>query len=300
MKTTRVRITATALTLFTVAGIAPALASESAPSVPPAASTTVTHRWQTLPATPTPTRWAHEGHVAAKGGAKLYYAEVGKGSPVILLHGGPANSDYLARQVEALKSKHRVIVIDTRGHGRSTLGELPLGYDLFADDVVAVMQHTGVGRADFVGWSDGGITALDLAMRYPSRVGKVLAFGANISTEGTLPERDKKPALGAFLTRAEKEYKALSSTPNDFAKLNDALATMYSTQPDWTDAQLRTIKARVLIMDGDHDEAIARDHTRHIARTIPNASLRFLHDTSHFAFLQDTATFNRVMTHFIR
>lgn len=235
----------------------------------------------------------------AVNGAKIHYAQWGHGRPVILLHGGPANSDYLAHQVRDLKRDHRVIVIDTRGHGRSTTDGRPLGYDMFADDVVGVMNALHVRKADFLGWSDGGITALDVSMRYPERVKKVVAFGANTDTRGTFSDADRKPAFAAFLARAEAEYRALSSTPEGFAALGDQLGDMYSTQPNWTPAQLRTIKAPVLIMAGDHDEAIKPEHTRYMAHAIPGAELRVLPNTSHFAFLQDPAGFNGAVRAFL-
>jgi pimeloyl-ACP methyl ester carboxylesterase len=74
---------------------------------------------------------------------------------------------------------------------------------------------------------------------------------------------------------------------------------MWATEPNWTDAQLRSIKAKVLVMDGDHDEAIRRAHTDYIAATVPGARLVILPDTSHFAFLQDPALFNAAMLQFL-
>ncbi len=277
-----------ALTTIATAQTSPAAAAPSTP-----------RPWEVLPATAQPLPGGKHGY-AAVNGIKLYYSEYGSGSPIFLLHGGPANQNYLSRQVAALMDKHRVILVDTRGHGRSTRDARPLGYDLFANDVVALMDTLNIKRADFLGWSDGGITALDLAMRYPERVGRVMAFGANTSTNGTFSDADKKPAFAAFLQRAEGEYRALSATPNDFQALNEQLGAMYATQPDWTPAQLRTIKARVLIADGDHDEAIRPEHTRAVAQAIPGAKLVFFPNTSHFAFLQDTVRFNAVMLYFFR
>lgn len=132
------------------------------------------------------------------------------------------------------------------------------------------MDHLRIKRADFLGWSDGGITGLDLAMRYPERVRRVVAFGANPNTRGTHADAGEKPAFKAFLERAQHEYGALSPTPGDFAGLDAQLAAMYSTQPDWTDAQLRTIRARVLIIDGRRDpECRAAHPARHQPLRIP-------------------------------
>src|SRR5215813_8926425 len=112
--------------------------------------------WQTLPPTPPPVSGEHTGH-AKVNGISLYYATIGHGAPVVLLHGGLANSDYWGHQVTALAPHHLVILVDSRGHGRSTRDARPYGYDLMADDVVALLGTLHIAKADVVGWSDGAI-----------------------------------------------------------------------------------------------------------------------------------------------
>ena len=124
-------------------------------------------RWETLPATPAPIEGETTGY-ADVNGIKLYYAVVGTGSPLVLLHGGLANSDYWGNQVQALAPHHQVILVDSRGHGRSTRANRPYGYDLMADDVVALLDKLNLAKADVVGWSDGGILGIDLALRHPT------------------------------------------------------------------------------------------------------------------------------------
>jgi pimeloyl-ACP methyl ester carboxylesterase len=114
---------------------------------------------------------------------------------VILLHGGLANTDYWGNQIKALAPHHTVVVMDSRGHGRSTRDSRPFGYDLMADDVVALMDVLKVPKADIVGWSDGAILGLDLAMRHPGRVGKIFAFAANTVTSGVKDGVEKNPDL---------------------------------------------------------------------------------------------------------
>jgi len=128
-------------------------------------------RWELLPPTSPPVHSERSGQVSANG-ISIYYAVYGQGSPVILLHGGLANSDYWGNQIKALAPHHTVIVMDSRGHGRSTRDSRPYGYDLMADDVVALMDALKVPKADIVGWSDGAILGLDLAMRHPDRVAR--------------------------------------------------------------------------------------------------------------------------------
>ena len=255
-------------------------------------------RWQMLPPTPAPVEGETTG-MADVDGIKLFYATIGEGSPVVLMHGGLANSDYWGNQVRALAATHRVILMDSRGHGRSTRDAEPYGYDLMADDVVGLLDVLKVPRADIVGWSDGGIIALDMAMRHPDRVGKIFAFAANTVTSGVQDDVEKNPTFAAFIERAGKEYEKLSATPKEYNAFVDQISHMWFSQPNWTDAELATIKAPVLIVDGDHDEAIKRDHTEYIARTIPGAGLLILPNVSHFAFLQDPGFFNAAILHFL-
>ena len=255
-------------------------------------------RWETLPPTPAAVTGAKTGY-AAVNGIKVYYTRTGHGSPVVLLHGGLSNSDYWGNQVKALAAKHTVISIDSRGHGRSSRDDKPYGYDLMADDVVAVLDHLKIPRADIVGWSDGAIIGIDLALRHPDRIGKVFAFAANTQTSGVKDAVEKNPTFAAFIERAGKEYAKLSPTPKEYDAFVEQISHMWASQPNWTDAQLQSIKTPILIADGDHDEAIKREHTEYMAATIPGAGLLILPNTSHFAFLQDPALFNAAVLGFL-
>ncbi len=259
---------------------------------------TAAERWQTLPPTPAPIAAARSGQLKANG-ISIHYATYGRGSPVILLHGGLANSDYWGNQVRALAPHHLVIVMDSRGHGRTTRDARPYGYDLMADDVIALMDGLKIRKADIVGWSDGGIIGLDLAMRYADRVGKIFAFGANTKTSGVIDGVEKNPTFAAYIERAGGEYRAYSATPKDYDAFVEQISKMWADQPNWTDAQLKAIKSPVLIVDGDHDEGIKRDHTEYMAATIPGAGLLILPNASHFAFLQDPGLFNFAILNFL-
>jgi pimeloyl-ACP methyl ester carboxylesterase len=255
-------------------------------------------RWQTLPPTPAPIPTSRTG-TAAVNGIRLHYAIYGHGTPVVLLHGGLANADYWGNQVAALAPHHTVIVIDSRGHGRSTRDARPFGYDLMADDVVGLLDLLKLPKADIVGWSDGAIIGLDLALRHASRVGRVFVFAANTVTAGVVPDVEKNPTFAKFIARAGQEYAAYSPTPGQYADFVRQISFMWADQPNWTDAQLAGIRTPVLVVDGDHDEAIRRAHTEHIAAAIPGAGLLILPNVSHFAFLQDPALFNFAILHFL-
>lgn len=194
---------------------------------------------------------------------------------------------------------HTVISVDSRGHGRSSRNPEPYAYDLMADDVVALMDTLKIPKADVVGWSDGAIIGLDLAIRHADRVGKIVAFAANTQVSGVNEGVENNPTFSAYIERDGREYKKLSPTPDGYDAFVEQISKMWGNQPNWTDDQLRSIKSPVLVVDGDHDEAIRRAHTEYIAATIPRAGLAILPNVSHFAFIQDPAGFNAIMLHFL-
>ena len=254
-------------------------------------------RWMTLPPTPSLPTPVSSGK-AEVNGASIWYAVFGKGSPVVLLHGGLANSNYWGNQVPALAAKHQVIVIDSRGHGRSTRSSAPYGYELMASDVLGVMDQLGVKQAAIVGWSDGAIIGLSLAMHHPDRVARLFAFAANSDPSG-VKDVDKSPVFQQFIARGEKEYEALSATPKEYKKFVEEISRMWASQPHWTKDDLAKITVPTWIVDADHDEAIERTNTLLMAAAIPKAGLLLQPEVSHFSMLQDPAQFTADVLHFL-
>ena len=255
-------------------------------------------QWMILPPTPDlPT--AAESGTAPVNGVKIWYAVFGAGEPVILLHGGLANSNYWGLQVRALQPHYRVIVMDSRGHGRSARDERPYSYDLMAEDVVALMDFLKIPKAAIVGWSDGAIIGLDIAMKHPERLSKLFAFAANSDPSG-VADIAASPVFNAYIARAEKEYQALSPTPDQYKPLLDQIGEMWKTQPNWAANNLRAIKVPTWIVDGDHDEAIKRENAEFMAANIPGAGLLLQPDVSHFSFIQDSEQFNSHLLHFLK
>ena len=193
-------------------------------------------QWLNLPPTPSLPPTLATGS-APVNGIKIWYAEFGHGEPVILLHGGLANSNYWGLQVPALAAHYRVIVMDSRGHGRSTRNAQPFGYDLMASDVIALMDYVHIRKAAIVGWSDGAILGLDIAIHHPERLTKLFAFAANSDPSG-VADIEHSPVFTAYIARAEKEYEALSPTPNAYADFVAQIEKMWATQPHLTIAQL--------------------------------------------------------------
>ena len=253
--------------------------------------------WMVLPPTPALPRATHGGF-APINGIRLWYAEFGQGAPVILLHGGLANSNYWGLQVRALAPTCHVVVLDSRGHGRSSRNDTPIGYDAMAADVLALMDYLHLTRAAIVGWSDGAIIGLDIAIHHPERITRLYAFAANSNPSG-VKEVSRSPVFTAFAARAATEYAQLSPTPGQFKQFVAAIEHMWATQPNFTDAQLKGIAVPVWIVDADHDEAIKRENTDLMASLIPGAGELILPEVSHFAFLQDPAMFNTTLLQFL-
>jgi pimeloyl-ACP methyl ester carboxylesterase len=217
---------------------------------------------------------------------------------VILLHGGLANSNYWGLQVPALAEKYRVIVMDSRGHGRSSRDDKPYGYELMASDVLALMDFLKISRAAVVGWSDGAILGLDIAIRHPERLTKLFAFAANSDPSG-VKDIARSPVFSAFIARAEKEYQLLSPTSDRYKSFLEQIGKMWETQPNYTAEQLQGITVPTWIVDGDHDEAIKRENTEFMASRIPDCGLLIQPAVSHFSFLQDPQQFTDDVLHFL-
>lgn len=233
-------------------------------------------------------------------GARIWYASYGLGLPVILLHGGLGHSGNWGYQVPAvIASGYRAVLIDSRGHGRSTRDSRPYTYELLASDVIAVMDVLHLERAAVVGWSDGACTALILATKVPARLAGIFFFACNMDPSGLKEIAQPNPLLDRCFRRHAKDYAALSATPDEFKAFTEAVGRMQKTQPDYSARQLAAITVPVAIVLGEHDEFIKLEHAEYLARNIPGAELLILPDVSHFAPLQRPEHFNREMLAFI-
>lgn len=232
-------------------------------------------------------------------GARIWYAVYGTGMPVILLHGGLGHSGNWGYQVPTLvRNGYRAVLIDSRGHGRSTRDERPYTYELMASDVLVVLDTLQIKDAAFVGWSDGAVIALILAKQTPARVAGVFYFACNMDPNGT-KKFELTPIIQRCISRHVKDYAELSLTPDQFDELSEAVGLMQRTQPNYSAEQLAQIRVPVAIVHSEHDEFIKREHAEYLARTIPNAEFIFLPDVSHFAPLQRPEQFNAVLLAFL-
>jgi pimeloyl-ACP methyl ester carboxylesterase len=257
-------------------------------------------RWQDLPLPP-PMPEANNRGTVETDGAHIFYARYGTadGPPVILLHGGLGNGDHWSNQVVALVDRFDLVVIDSRGQGRSTRGKQSVTYDLMANDVLAVMDRLQIARAALVGWSDGGEIAMKLAISHPERVTKLFVFGANYDANGSKPRGAPMPTFNAYMAKCRADYLRMSPTPRQWDRLIDWLLPVWRNPMGFTKDQLRGIQAPTVIADGDHDEVILVDQLQEMARLIPNATLQIFPDTSHFALWQDPKTFDDALATFL-
>ena len=240
-----------------------------------------------------------QGHLAHDG-ARIWYATYGAGTPVVLLHGGLGHSGNWGYQVPALiEAGYQPILIDSRGHGRSTRDARPYTYQLMASDVLAVLDHLGIARAAMVGWSDGACIGMVLAKQAPERVTGVFFFGCNMDPSGTNVEIAASPLLDRCFGRHTKDYAALSATPDQFKVFVSAVSAMMASEPNYTAANLAGIAVPVVIVQSEHDEFIKPEHARYLADTIPGAKLVELKGVSHFAPLQRPDLFNAAVLEFL-
>jgi pimeloyl-ACP methyl ester carboxylesterase len=248
---------------------------------------------------PAPLPPTNEQGYVEHAGSRIWYAAYGAGAPVILLHGGMGHSGNWGYQVPALVAAgYRAILIDSRGHGRSTRDERPYTYELMALDVLAVMDTLNLERAALIGWSDGACIALVLAAQTPARAAGVFFFACNMDPSGTKPF-EFTPTIGRCLNRHKQDYQQLSVTPNQFDEFCEAVNLMQNTQPNYSADDLAQISVPVTIAHSEHDEFIKREHAEYLARSIPNADFVFLDGVSHFAPLQRPEQFNRAILAFL-
>jgi pimeloyl-ACP methyl ester carboxylesterase len=248
--------------------------------------------FQEYGAAPLPTS-TEEGHVEHDG-AKIWYATYGSGNPVILLHGGLGHSGNWGFQVPAIVAAgFQAVVIDSRGHGRSTRDSRSYTYELMASDVQSVMDHLKIKKAALIGWSDGACTSMVLAMKSPSRVAGVFFFGCNMDPSGTTEVALSNPVLGRCFSRHEKDY------AGQFMSFVEAVNQMMKTEPNYSASDLAKIRVPVTIAQSQFDEFIKREHAEYLARSIPGAELIILPGVSHFAPLQRPDEFNKVILEFV-
>lgn len=215
----------------------------------------------------------------------LHYLEAGAGEPLVMLHGNGEDSTYFEHQVAYFAKKYRVLAPDTRGHGKSPRGTAPFTLDQFVCDLAVFMdEHVGQ-RAHLLGFSDGANIALLFALAHPDRVTSLVLNGGNLFPEGLTEEVRHEDA-----THYEEALAA-----GDAHELE--LLRLMMDEPHIDPASLSQLAIPTLVVAGT-DDMIEEAHTRLIARSIPDAELRFI-EGDHFVAAGNPVEFNRVVDEFL-
>lgn len=231
-------------------------------------------------------------------GANIWFASFGKGSAVVLLHGGMGNATNWGFQVPTLvDAGYTAVVIDSRGQGRSSRDDRPFSYAQMADDTRVVLDQLEIERAAFVGWSDGAVTSLLLSAKHPERSAGVFFFACNVDASGTKPFV-YTDVIGRCLSRHKKDYSAMSPTPGDFDLVFGAVGIMQRGQPNLSSADLGRIDVPFWSVLGEHDEFITPQHADYLAASVPGGRRLELPGVSHFAPVQRPDVFDAAMLEF--
>lgn len=199
------------------------------------------------------------GDYAEVNGIRLYYEIHGEGQPLVLLHGGLGAIEMFGWNLPALAAKRQVIAADLQGHGRTADIDRPLSVEYMADDIAALLRHLGVERADVLGYSLGGGVAVQLAVRYPELVNKLVVVSAVFRRDGFYPEilaqqAQVHAAAAEFMkqTPMYELYSAVAPRKQDFPRLLDKIGEAMKQPFDFTE-QIRGITAPTLVVAGDCD-----------------------------------------------
>ena len=232
-------------------------------------------------------------------GMQMYYEVSGAGDPIVVLHGAYMNIPSMGAIIPMLAKTHKVYAVELQGHGRTTDIDRPITYQNLADDVAAFMDAVGLPKADVFGYSMGSAAALQLAIRHPGKVNKLVAASVGYDVKGF------QPAFTAMIptmtpemfanTPMPAEYKKLAPNPNGFPELARKLIQLEKEPMAW-EADVRKLKTPVLIISGDADVATL-EHTVSLFRILgggemggmgkplPASRLAVLPATSHTAVI---------------
>ena len=232
------------------------------------------------------------GKYADVNGIKMYYEIHGEGKPLVLIHGGGSTIETTFGMLLPMFAKHyKVIAVELQAHGHTSDRNAPETFQQDADDVAALLKQLNIPKAFILGFSNGGSTTLQIAIRHPEVAEKIIAISAAYSREGFMPgffdmmehaslENMPQPLKDAFLK--------INNDSTTLQNMHDKDAARMRTFKDWNDSDLKSIKAPALIMSSDKD-VILPSHSLKMSQLIPNAQLIILPGV-HGAFLGEICT----------
>jgi pimeloyl-ACP methyl ester carboxylesterase len=239
------------------------------------------------------------GKYVAVNGMKMYYEVSGKGDPLVVLHGAYMNIPSMGKIISLLAENHKVYALEFQGHGRTNDINRPITYSNFAGDVVAFMNAVGLNKADVFGYSMGAEVGLQLAIRYPEKVNKLIAASAAYDVQGWQPEfKAMIPQLSVEMMVSmpfAEDYRKLAPNPDAFPAVVEKLIALEKEPMAWEE-DIKKLKTPVLVIAGDADVATL-EHTVALFRLLgggvmgdmgnplPASRLAILPATSHTAVI---------------
>jgi pimeloyl-ACP methyl ester carboxylesterase len=247
-------------------------------------------------------------------GLKMYYEIHGSGEPVVLLHGAfMAITDEWVDWINELAKTRKVIAVEMQGHGRTADIDRDMTYDNLSDDVAALLDYLKIPSADVVGYSLGGVVALDTAIRHPDKVRKVVSISAWMRSDGWVKEaRDFWPNFTWEMmkgTPAEVGYKKLNPTPDGFPKFFNHLKATAMRPFDMGADKFKATKAPMFFIHGDAD-GVRLDHIAEMyrlkggdihgdMRPHPESRLAILPNTTHVTLMARMSTIVPMINDFL-
>jgi pimeloyl-ACP methyl ester carboxylesterase len=225
-------------------------------------------------------------------GIKMYAEVYGKGAPLLFIHGNGGSCNNFFKQVPYFSKKYKVIIADSRAQGKSVDTGDSLTYEMMADDYAALLDAMKIDSAYVIGWSDGGINALLLAIRHPGKVKKLAATGANLRPDSSAIPQE-------LINMLSGPYNELKNKTGKNAEEQGAykLVRLLLEQPNIPDADLKKITCPALIIGGDHD-VIKEEHTMEIYKNISRAYLWILPNSGHSTPIFFSDEFNKKIDDF--
>jgi pimeloyl-ACP methyl ester carboxylesterase len=168
-----------------------------------------------------------------------------------------------------------------------------------SSDVLGLLDQLEIPQTDLVGWSDGGIIGLDLALSNPDRLNRVVAYAANFDPSGVRLDIGTNDRFNAYTARAAEDYQTTSPHPERWDEFLSNISNMWATEPNWTMDQISSITTQFLILDGAEEEAIDLNQTKLMAVLMPNAELVIIPGTGHFAMFEKPEEFNQIVLDYL-
>ena len=225
-------------------------------------------------------------------GLHMYYEIHGSGPPIVLLHGGGSTIETsFAGYWPALAKARQVIAVEEQAHGRTADIDRPLTFEQTADDVAALLRRLGIEPADVFGYSNGGSTALQIAIRHPKLVRKLVVMSAIYKADGMPPAfwaSMKKASLADMPADLKDAYRRVAPHPEQLQTMHDKCVARMLAFKDWPDEQIAGIEAPTLVLVGDAD-VVRPEHAVEMYRRLPHARLAVLPGVDHMSIVKRTA-----------